>query len=385
MKVALITDGIFPLVLGGIQRHSFYLSKYLSKAKVHVDVYHYIPESERGKEINFFDEDEKEYVNLIEVNYPRSYHFPGHYLFERFLYSRNVFNELTREKTNYDFIYIQGFSGWEILRKRKCFGNTKIVLNFHGLEMFQRWPSFKEGLKLTSLKYPVIYLSKKADVIVSLGGKLNYILQEKIKVPVQKIREIPIGISQDWINPEPGKSLGMRRFVFIGRFERRKGIEELNDVIQKLLPKYDFEFHLIGPIPEEKKIGNTNIKYYGIVKETEKIKSLLREMDVLVCPSHSEGMPNVILEGMSSGLAIIATNVGATELLIQDNGWLITPDELKENLSKAITEGIEVDANTLLKMKLRSIEIIKRDFLWDKVIDKTLNQIVGAVGNKGVY
>ena len=34
-------------------------------------------------------------------------------------------------------------------------------------------------------------------------------------------------------------------------------------------------------------------------------------MDVLICPSYSEGMPNVIIEAAARGLAIIATNVGA--------------------------------------------------------------------------
>ena len=46
--------------------------------------------------------------------------------------------------------------------------------------------------------------------------------------------------------------------------------------------------------------------------------------DILLCPSYSEGMPNVILEAMSRGLAIIATNVGAIRLLVsEDNGVLL--------------------------------------------------------------
>ncbi|MBK7816242.1 MAG: glycosyltransferase [Sphingobacteriaceae bacterium] len=40
----------------------------------------------------------------------------------------------------------------------------------------------------------------------------------------------------------------------------------------------------------------------------------MRACDVLICPSFSEGFPNVILEAMSNGLAVAATNVGAVEL-----------------------------------------------------------------------
>jgi hypothetical protein len=31
MRIALITDGIAPYVLGGMQKHSFYLAKYFCK------------------------------------------------------------------------------------------------------------------------------------------------------------------------------------------------------------------------------------------------------------------------------------------------------------------------------------------------------------------
>ena len=44
----------------------------------------------------------------------------------------------------------------------------------------------------------------------------------------------------------------------------------------------------------------------------------------MVCPSYSEGMPNVILEAMARGLAIIATDVGAiAEMVDSTNGILM--------------------------------------------------------------
>ena len=50
-----------------------------------------------------------------------------------------------------------------------------------------------------------------------------------------------------------------------------------------------------------------------------------------MCPSYSEGMPNVIMEAMSRGLAIIATDVGAVSKLVdEENGWLINPRGLEK-------------------------------------------------------
>ena len=40
MKISLLTDGIFPYVIGGMQKHSYYLVKYFAQIGVYVDLYH---------------------------------------------------------------------------------------------------------------------------------------------------------------------------------------------------------------------------------------------------------------------------------------------------------------------------------------------------------
>ena len=40
MRIALVTDGIYPYVMGGMQKHSYYLCKYLVKLGVEIDLYH---------------------------------------------------------------------------------------------------------------------------------------------------------------------------------------------------------------------------------------------------------------------------------------------------------------------------------------------------------
>ena len=41
MRIALITDGIYPYVMGGMQKHSYFLAKFLAKNKIYVDLFHY--------------------------------------------------------------------------------------------------------------------------------------------------------------------------------------------------------------------------------------------------------------------------------------------------------------------------------------------------------
>ena len=92
-----------------------------------------------------------------------------------------------------------------------------------------------------------------------------------------------------------------------------------------------------------------------------------------MCPSYSEGMPNVILEAMSRGLAIMATDVGAVRLLVsEDNGILL--NHCNEILiRKAISKFILMDRKLILNMKENSIQLIKEKFLWQNIIYKFLD------------
>ena len=97
--------------------------------------------------------------------------------------------------------------------------------------------------------------------------------------------------------------------------------------------------------------------------------------DVLVCPSYSEGMPNVIMEGMARGLAIIATDVGAVNLMVdQFNGVLISEDII-EHLKKALISFSTIDLKELILKKKNSITKVKDNFTWEKVIEKTIKEI----------
>ena len=99
-------------------------------------------------------------------------------------------------------------------------------------------------------------------------------------------------------------------------------MEELNFVLKDLPNPAPVEFHFIGPIPVDKQIDNRSFHYHGGISEADMIRNELLKSDVLVCPSLSEGMPNSIMEGMACGNAIIATDVGASSLLVDAEKWL---------------------------------------------------------------
>ena len=68
------------------------------------------------------------------------------------------------------------------------------------------------------------------------------------------IKEIPSAIDSSWLNQNIKTNQNLK-FLFVGRNERRKGINEINEAIELAIKNnLDAEFHFMGPI--EKRFNN---------------------------------------------------------------------------------------------------------------------------------
>jgi glycosyltransferase involved in cell wall biosynthesis len=110
-----------------------------------------------------------------------------------------------------------------------------------------------------------------------------------------------------------------------------------------------FEIHIVGDGPDKAhfldQIAERSVQQYfklhGYVEHTRLPEHYLNA-DIFVLPSLAEGMPNVVLEAMGSGLPIVATDVPGSEELVRngENGYLLKtrePDDLAHALLALIT------------------------------------------------
>lgn len=378
MKIALLTDGIYPFIIGGMQRHSYFLAKYLAQNKIHTRVYHCIlPQqenlyNEKLKEI--FSKDELDFLEFIKIPFDFSSPFPGYYLLESYRYSKKIYNHLIKDISDFDFIYTKGFTAWYLLQHRQSFF-PKIAVKLHGYEMYQYSPNLKTKLQHLLLRIPAKFVSQNADIVFSYGGKITGILKNQLNIPSKKIIEIPTGIEKNLISHTITEYHSPVRFVYVGRYEERKGIKNLNAALLHLIRQNQkFEFHFIGDIPTHLQINDSKTTYYGAITDYSTIQSLLKSMDVLVCPSYSEGMPNVIVEAMASGLTVVATNVGAvSELVNNSTGYLIENNNVSI-LKNALNTIINTKKEVLQAKKTAALQHIQ-NFTWEKIIERLIENI----------
>lgn len=381
MRIALLTDGIYPYRIGGMQTHSFYMAAYFARNKVAVDLYHPEIETDQQSFMSCFSEEERECITVILVKEYKTIYFPGHYLLESYRYSKSIY-ELYIQRPAVDFIYAQGFTAWFFLKKKEEERKTfpAIGVNFHGLNMFQ--PAFGIRNKFNNLLFrkPVRFNLRGADVVFSLGKQLSRLLNEN-GIPFDKIVEIPVGIADSWLNDKNTiRNNDVLTFLFVGRYDKVKGIEMINDSIQGLNRQgMKFKFDFIGAIPDDKKVNAKNVHYHGEIRDQQVLQSQIRQADVLVSASFSEGMPTVILEAMACGLAVITTDVGEVkELVSSENGYVIEPGSAAA-LLQCMKQLIELDKNALLQLKTSGARKVRERFGWDRIINQTIREIARQI------
>ncbi|MCU4727198.1 glycosyltransferase family 4 protein [Halapricum hydrolyticum] len=157
------------------------------------------------------------------------------------------------------------------------------------------------------------------------------------------------------------------RLGYVGGLHEYKGLDDLADALDRV----HSDSHLIvagdGPDRErlERKFGST-ATFLGAIPY-EQIPAFYHEIDVLVLPSHTEGLPRVVLEAQATGTPVVATRVGGVPEVVEDGqtGLLCDahdPDCLAAAIDRLATDGAE-------RSRLAEVgrEAVATSFTWDSL------------------
>ena len=162
-----------------------------------------------------------------------------------------------------------------------------------------------------------------------------------------------------------------KEIVGIGRLSEEKNFKLLIDAFSEI-NSGDYILKIFGEGPLRKNLEKQIISQHledkvFLMGKVDKVVDYIKDSEIFVLSSNSEGMPNALMESMAMGLACIATDVstGGTRALIENqrNGILVPVGD-KESMKKALCLLIKDDC---LRMKI-SNEAIKIRNLYSKEI-----------------
>ncbi len=230
------------------------------------------------------------------------------------------------------------------------------------------------------------YLLKKMDCLVSVSQKGANEFRE-IGFPETQIVCIPNGVS---ILPEGKATYGpVLNVLTTTRLSKEKGIDVLLRAWANIIQLQKTLKLLIlgnGPLEDELKGLSKSLGLTGSVDFTGRVNNVfeyLKDADLFVLPSRSEGLSNALLEAMGYGIPCIATHVGGNaevlgmdeykkispgEYVIARNGLLVNPNDAK-GLSEAILYLIQ-NGSVREEMGRNSKIFIRENYFIDLIADR---------------
>lgn len=234
--------------------------------------------------------------------------------------------------------------------------------------------------------------ARRANRIIAISKDIGTLIGNHHTIPKKMIELCPLGIelpdeNQLMNNIQNGNS----NALFVGRLEKRKGIETLFKAIPLILEEVpNTQFYIVGRDTNLAPNGGSykeyllkkldqkyqgNIEFIGYVDNTN-LNNYYKNCDIFIAPSLYESFGLIFLEAMAWGKPVIGCNVGGIPDIVENNedGLLIEPEnknelanavlkllrnkELRKKMGTSGRKKVEADFSTK-KMAENSYEIYK--------------------------
>jgi len=379
MKIILASKVTYPYhKYDGTARYVYGLGKHLVKKGVEVEILAPPGDPDEVSEDGF----EGINYNIIEPAVK-----PGKYFgFVRSYHQFNINATKALKDKEFDLLHLFEITCWNYLLKKKR--KPVVAQPFHrGTEPWKPKTIAKKIFDLP-ISLPLKYCLTRSEAVAAEGNIQSKKLMQEYGIPEEKIINLPDGVDLKEIeenikeSPLVREDLGItdKDFVIIsvGRLQPEKGATHLIKALKILKEKIpEIKLIQVGAGSEEERIHNL-VHEHSLVDNFEPHKNLTDEQlfgcyslaDVFVTPTLYEGLPQVVLEAMATGLPIVATNTGENPQVVEEgvNGYLIPPKD-----PKAIAEAVMKmrDEGRIQEMGEKSREKIK-EYDWNNIAEKAL-------------
>lgn len=285
------------------------------------------------------------------------------------------FLELKNNKI--DLVHIHAALDASIYRKgvfiylSKMF-KSKVILHFHASDLDDFL--FLRCNNLTRKIVKCIF--KRSDIVISLNESMKKLLKERLNIDSSILYNFTNNKAQNLYNPSS------KNILMLSRMSRNKGVYEAINVMIDL-KESDLKLVLAGDGPEldeireyVKKQGiEDKVIFAGWVDDKNK-KQLFKDCYVSILPSHFEGVPMSILESLSFGVPVIASQVGGIPEIISENeGFLHQVKD--ESQLRNLLETLRGNDDLKRKLSNNCISKYKNVFTEEKHI-KSLSDIYNS-------
>jgi glycosyltransferase involved in cell wall biosynthesis len=268
-------------------------------------------------------------------------------------------------KSLYMFIFAS------ILFKKKF----KVIVSITGLGFLFADTLLARTLRFITRILIILKINNSVDLIIfqNIENKKDFVKYSKYRNQIKIVEgsglnteKIKVKINQ---NPKT-------KVIFVGRLMKEKGVYEYLKIAKLMNSNTNFQFYLAGKpdfgnkssISEEELQNiknNTYVEYLGQINVYEE----LYKYDVLIQPSHHEGLSRILLESMYAGLYCICNDIpGIKEIIMKTNfGLLIKNNDIKNYIEEL--ENFKLNPNLsnygnakIIINNIYSVEAIAKEF-----------------------
>lgn len=234
---------------------------------------------------------------------------------------------------------------------------------------------------------------RKADLVMyrNLGSKKNIIdcnIPENI---IDYVEWGTWGIDTDEFKPKQNHlvNLAHPKILFVGKISIAKGVPWLLEAFKIVQAKYPTaELKLVGQIGDisQKELEtNRNVKYIGVVKNSQ-LPEIYQDATIVVVPSITtkeweEQVGMVNLQALACGVPVISTRSGAIPEYVRDGeGAILVPEKNAQAIASAVIKLLS-DQQYYQKMSQKARHYIVAGFEVNKnikVIEDKLSWLLGV-------